>query len=412
MRKLFFLIATFAMLFTAILPAQAATEESKTFSDIANHWAKNAILLAVQKGYVSGFPDGTFQPNKQVTRAEFIKMLVDALKLPHSQGGKPWYQPYVAAALEMGLLHKEEFADYNANISRLEILRLSARGLATNKAYDAYLQAFSGLYNGDIPYIDWKKIKTEDVPNVALVIGTGIVSGYPDFSLGVEKTATRAEAVTMIENLLEVQLQSPEHFRGLKELKEVAETGTNATTVTDYVKPYMNFKKDPVIAETYKYTARLNRVYVLPVEGEPSIFDRKLRWDRKNQNDDYIKQQKALMLVSFVIKTKSSFALNSGNYSTFLYPNGLVRTSDGVPFRTAEEKFGYLSYSPVKLIILEANKTYEIFSTSTINDSLDIYGQDYTCSVSSAYSHWKEYYQIPVFENEIKKSIIERGYGK
>ncbi|WP_174844512.1 chitobiase/beta-hexosaminidase C-terminal domain-containing protein, partial [Paenibacillus barengoltzii] len=51
------------------------------FTDIAGHWAEDYIMRAVEKGFVSGYPDGTFEPNNPVTRAEFTVMLAGALKL-------------------------------------------------------------------------------------------------------------------------------------------------------------------------------------------------------------------------------------------------------------------------------------------------------------------------------------------
>jgi len=44
------------------------------FSDIAGHWARDAINLAGQLGWIAGYPDGRFQPNANITRAEFAAM--------------------------------------------------------------------------------------------------------------------------------------------------------------------------------------------------------------------------------------------------------------------------------------------------------------------------------------------------
>lgn len=49
------------------------------FSDIAGHWAQNAITAAARLGIVSGYPDGTFQPENQITRAETIQMVNNVL---------------------------------------------------------------------------------------------------------------------------------------------------------------------------------------------------------------------------------------------------------------------------------------------------------------------------------------------
>ena len=47
-----------------------------SFSDIsADHWAYQNIKTLVDEGTINGYNDGTFKPNKSVTRAEFVKMI-------------------------------------------------------------------------------------------------------------------------------------------------------------------------------------------------------------------------------------------------------------------------------------------------------------------------------------------------
>lgn len=45
------------------------------FTDITNHWAANHINRAAQKGWISGYPDGTFKPEQYITRAEAVSMI-------------------------------------------------------------------------------------------------------------------------------------------------------------------------------------------------------------------------------------------------------------------------------------------------------------------------------------------------
>ena len=45
------------------------------FSDIDNHWAHDYIIDAVGAGWISGYPDGTFQPDKPITRAEAMTIM-------------------------------------------------------------------------------------------------------------------------------------------------------------------------------------------------------------------------------------------------------------------------------------------------------------------------------------------------
>lgn len=48
---------------------------TKTFSDITGHWAQKNIELAVGNGWINGYEDGTFRPNKNITRAETFAMI-------------------------------------------------------------------------------------------------------------------------------------------------------------------------------------------------------------------------------------------------------------------------------------------------------------------------------------------------
>ena len=49
-------------------------DENK-FSDVEGHWAEKYINSAAAKGWVEGYPDGTFQPDKYITRAEFVTLV-------------------------------------------------------------------------------------------------------------------------------------------------------------------------------------------------------------------------------------------------------------------------------------------------------------------------------------------------
>ena len=48
---------------------------TKTFSDINGHWAQKSIELAAGNGWINGYTDGTFHPNKSIIRAETFAMI-------------------------------------------------------------------------------------------------------------------------------------------------------------------------------------------------------------------------------------------------------------------------------------------------------------------------------------------------
>lgn len=81
-------------------------------SDITGHWAAADIARAVEAGFVQGYPDRSFLPDNQGTRAEFIKMLVMARKLQPATAAAPAFddvaehwvdvQGYLQAAVNAG----------------------------------------------------------------------------------------------------------------------------------------------------------------------------------------------------------------------------------------------------------------------------------------------------------------------
>ena len=67
-------LATVASKFDKLSPF-----ESNQFSDIIGHWANNFINSAAQKGWVRGYEDGTFRPERAITRAEFATLVNNVL---------------------------------------------------------------------------------------------------------------------------------------------------------------------------------------------------------------------------------------------------------------------------------------------------------------------------------------------
>ena len=57
----------------------APVNGEKDSQDLEGHWAQKEVEAAVASGWVDGYPDGSFKPEKSITRAEFTKMLLDAI---------------------------------------------------------------------------------------------------------------------------------------------------------------------------------------------------------------------------------------------------------------------------------------------------------------------------------------------
>ena len=75
------------------------------FKDMAGYsWAEGYINYAVEKGVVSGYPDGTFKPGNQVTMYELLTMVVRAAGYKEDQVTGPWPTNYYGKAIELEIL--------------------------------------------------------------------------------------------------------------------------------------------------------------------------------------------------------------------------------------------------------------------------------------------------------------------
>lgn len=201
MKKSVSLMLLLAMLFTTINATALANTQ---LSDISKHWAKSDVERAVQLGFINGYENGTFKPDNTITRAEFTKSLVAALKLPLSEKSSvftddnTWAEPYIQTAIENELILVDEYSNKkfepSKNITRQEIAVMSVRTLdMQEKAEDkriwrALFTKLTDLIQVDEKFRGYVKIAND----------LGIVRGYLDGSFGPTKTATRAEAVVMV----------------------------------------------------------------------------------------------------------------------------------------------------------------------------------------------------------------------
>ena len=181
------------------------TEPAPAFTDIAGHWGEKAILEAAEKKLITGYPDGTFKPDQAVTRAEFLVMLARALgwgdkspagALPFTDADRmgSWAMGAVAAAVEKGIVSGYPDGSFRPDepISRAEMAVMIARALgAAGNSGDP--TAFAD--DADIPA--WAKGAVEALRQL------GIVQGREDNRFAPGDTATRAEAAVVLLRMLE-----------------------------------------------------------------------------------------------------------------------------------------------------------------------------------------------------------------
>lgn len=185
-----------AVIFSSIISSAVCfTAFASPYSDVPeDHWAYNEIKSAGEIGFMSGMGDGTFGLGQNVTRAQFVSMLVRMFGWQQAQGASysdvapsAWYYNDVMTASAMGALGNETSFRPNDNITREEIAVMLVRALG----YDELAKEFSDTY---LPFNDVSSNKGY----ISLAYDFGIVSGKTANSFDPYGTALREEAAAMM----------------------------------------------------------------------------------------------------------------------------------------------------------------------------------------------------------------------
>lgn len=178
------------------------------FTDTQSNWAKNAIQTLSDQSIITGYPDGSFKPNGQITRAEFSAVMVKALGLNLNADGSQtfsdvptnhWAYPAIETVRNTGLVSGYPNGQFlpNKSISRAEALAVLASAaripMPSDSAVNQTLSQFRDA--GSIPA--WAR------PGAAAVIQSGIFANDPAAgnSLLPLQSATRADVAALVQNL-------------------------------------------------------------------------------------------------------------------------------------------------------------------------------------------------------------------
>ena len=63
------------MIICMMITMLPAGTHAVTTSDISDHWAKNTIQSWLDQSLITGYEDGSFKPDKSITRAEFMALV-------------------------------------------------------------------------------------------------------------------------------------------------------------------------------------------------------------------------------------------------------------------------------------------------------------------------------------------------
>ncbi|EHS54830.1 S-layer homology domain-containing protein [Paenibacillus sp. Aloe-11] len=176
-------------------------------SDLNGHWAQSYTDRLIGMNVIQGFENQTFRPNDQITRAQFAKILVNALGLHPSDEGTTfaddskipsWAKAQVAAAANAGLItgYKEQGKTvFKAN----QVITRAEMAVMISKALNSNASGSQGTVN---PFRDTSSIPAWAQSSVNTAVSAGILNGYEDSTFQPDAEATRAETTAMIYKLL------------------------------------------------------------------------------------------------------------------------------------------------------------------------------------------------------------------
>ncbi|VDN48012.1 conserved protein of unknown function [Petrocella atlantisensis] len=170
------------------------------FTDVRGHWAESAIYEGVALGIVSGYSDNTFRPNSFVTRAEFSKMMNQALGVTGTTSISmwdvsyySWYYQEVQKAVAAGYIsgYTNDTFKPNNHISRQEAATMIAKILPREV-----------LPVGQKVYTDSSQVASWARDHVDLVASKGYITGDTNGKYRPGGALTRAEACVILVRLL------------------------------------------------------------------------------------------------------------------------------------------------------------------------------------------------------------------
>ena len=188
------------------------------FSDVLGHWAEGYVKALVLVRVISGLPDGTFRPDEPVSRAQFVKMLVESVEA--SKGGSEagivtsetwdspfsdvtqghWALPYLKKAIDERIVVPSDYGTRfspDRPMTRREVAVMLARAMGLEREASMMREAV-------LPFVDVGKEPAWSTGYIAVTYSRGLMKGYPDGTFKPSGAVTRAEASALLSRFLKM----------------------------------------------------------------------------------------------------------------------------------------------------------------------------------------------------------------
>lgn len=258
MKKFLKTVLAVGMVFAMAAPVLAApadtdetaivTTSQSTFSDIDTEnfaWAKPYIISMAGKGLISGYEDGTYRPDNDVTRLEAISLFAramgsndkanaDILEIAHDRYdaiiknyGLSWGQDEVAYMMYKGALKKTDLDTYlKDNEKNTPMARFEAAIIIT-KAMGGEEEALSDL-GVVLNYVDAREVPSNAIQYVSYATEKGIMEGMGEGEFSPNTPVKRSQMAVMLSRTVD---KADYTFSKVK--VESVDTAARTVTVSD-----------------------------------------------------------------------------------------------------------------------------------------------------------------------------------
>ncbi|WP_339281110.1 Ig-like domain-containing protein [Paenibacillus sp. FSL H8-0282] len=181
------------------------------FSDVANHWAKEAVNDMGSRLVIEGTGSGQFTPDQAITRAEFAAIVVRGLGLEMEQAATPfsdvkttdWYNSAINTAFTYQLINGFEDGMFrpDEHITREQAMLIIAKAMKITA-----LKTKLSVQSADVllaPFTDSSKVSNWAISGVTDTLQAGIIMGRSSKGLAPKDDMTRAEVAEIVKRLLE-----------------------------------------------------------------------------------------------------------------------------------------------------------------------------------------------------------------
>jgi len=180
------------------------------FDDMKNcEWAKEAVYKLYSAGVVRGVSDTKFEPDRNVTREEFVRLLVTGFNLTYTDDSDvmfadvkkdDWYYDYVRIAANLGVINGKD----NGNFGIGEPITRQDMAVMISRTFKLILPQLTQTVT-DCNFIDKNEIADYALQAVAFVQNTKISTGIGNGAFAPKDLATRAQCALIISKSIDLR---------------------------------------------------------------------------------------------------------------------------------------------------------------------------------------------------------------